>query len=211
MTTTLILVRHGETTWHAENRYAGSSDVSLTEHGRQQARALADWAAGAELDALYSSTLSRTIETALPTGTATGLPLQTDARLCEVDFGQGEGMTRAEMAAEFPEALDAFLAKPARSALPDGETGVHAIERARPALDEIVERHEGGRVLIVMHSTLLRLLLADWLGLDPDQYRNVFPAVGNCALNTVLVGADGAALLGYNVPVGLAGSQRDSR
>ncbi|NUT12685.1 MAG: histidine phosphatase family protein, partial [Nonomuraea sp.] len=54
--TDLVLVRHGETVWHAENRYAGTSDVDLTERGRDQAAMLAAWAAEAGLAAVWSST-----------------------------------------------------------------------------------------------------------------------------------------------------------
>jgi broad specificity phosphatase PhoE len=201
MTTTLILVRHGETIWHRDNRYAGTSEVPLTERGRQQAARLARFADEAGLNAIYSSTLSRTIETATPSSTATDLDLVTDARLCEVDFGDGEGMTRAEMAEAFPAELEAYLAAPARHPLPGGEAGIDAIARAQPAVEDIVERHDGGRVLVVMHSTLLRLLIADAIGLNPDDYRRTFPSVDNCALNTLRYVAGEAALLGYNVPV----------
>jgi broad specificity phosphatase PhoE len=57
--TDVLLVRHGETVWHAENRYAGTTDVALTDHGREQARALGGWARDAGLSALWCSPLSR--------------------------------------------------------------------------------------------------------------------------------------------------------
>ena len=201
MSTTLVLTRHGETVWHAENRYAGSSDVRLTRAGQQQAFDLATWAATARLSAIYSSTLSRAKDTAAPSTATTRLPLRTDARLCEVDFGRGEGLTRQEMASAFPDALTTFLKAPARYPLPGGESGVDAIARAMPALNEILEKHDGGRVLVVIHSTLLRLLIATAIGIDPDRYRRVFPTVGNCALNTLRFDKGGVALLGFNVPV----------
>jgi broad specificity phosphatase PhoE len=64
--TELVLVRHGETVWHAENRYAGRSDVPLTPRGQEQAGALARWATGAGLDAVLTSPLCRARETAGP-------------------------------------------------------------------------------------------------------------------------------------------------
>lgn len=201
MSTTIILTRHGETVWHAENRYAGSSDVPLNRAGQQQAFDLAQWSAKAGLNAIYSSTLSRAKDTAAPATATTRLPLRTDARLCEVDFGRGEGMTKQEMAAAFPDALKTFLRAPARYPLPGGESGVDAIARAMPAVNDIVERHDGGRALLVVHSTLLRLLIAAAIGMDPDRYRQVFPTVGNCTLNTLRFDRGGVALLGFNVPV----------
>ncbi|MEO6827346.1 MAG: histidine phosphatase family protein [Microbacteriaceae bacterium] len=198
--TKLVLVRHAETIWHEENRYAGSSDIGLTTHGLEQAQALARWAARANLVAVYSSDLARAVRTARLAAAASGHSLITDPALREVDFGRGEGLTRAEMAKEFPEDLARFLQRPATVPLPGGESGHTALGRALPALRAISDRHDG-TVLIVMHSTLVRLALCALLGLDPDRYRRILPAVANCALTTVSLRDDGTQLLGYNVPV----------
>lgn len=183
--TRMFLVRHGETVWHAENRYTGVSDIGLTDDGYRQAAALGSWAEDAKLDAIYSSTLSRAKLTAGPAVAATGLALHVDARLCEVDFGQGEGLTRSEMSEVFPAELESFLLCPASRAFPGAETGRHAIDRAMPAVRSIAQRHESGKVLVVMHSTLLRLLMAELLGIDPDRYRSVFPQMDNCSINEI--------------------------
>lgn len=183
--TRMYLVRHGETVWHAENRYTGVSDVDLTDEGYRQATALGVWAQNANLDAIYSSTLSRAKLTAEPAVTNTGIKLQQDARLCEVDFGMGEGLTRNEMKDIFPAELESFLLCPASKAFPDAETGRLAIDRALPALRAIAHQNESGRVLIVMHSTLLRLLITELLGINPDRYRTIFPELDNCSLNEI--------------------------
>ena len=72
--TNIILCRHGETVWHAENRYAGISDIDLTPRGHDQAAQLANWAQTAGLSAIYTSTLSRAQATAEASAKATGLP-----------------------------------------------------------------------------------------------------------------------------------------
>ncbi len=198
--TTMFIARHGETVWHAENRYAGVSDIPLTERGLEQANALATWAGGANLDAVYSSPLTRATTTASPAAISAGLELAIDTRLIEVDWGQGEGLTRDEMAVAFPAAYEAFVANPASSPLPDGESGQAVIERAMPALDEIVARHPGGRVLVVGHSTLTRLIIATVTGMDLDRYRSTMPHVANCSLTVLKFGRDRPALLGFNLP-----------
>jgi len=198
--TTMFIARHGETVWAAENRYAGVSDIPLTERGLEQANALATWAASASLDAVYSSPLTRATTTADPSAISTGLELVIDTRLIEVDWGQGEGLTRDEMAIAFPAAYEAFVANPASSPLPDGESGQAAIARALPAFDEIVARHPGGRVLVVGHSTLTRLIIATVTGMDLDRYRSTMPHVGNCSLTVLKFGGDRPALLGFNLP-----------
>lgn len=198
--THLVLVRHGETVWHAENRYTGSSDVPMTDRGRAQADRLARWAERAGLAAVYSSDLARTTETARPSADVTGLPLRTDPRLRELDFGDGEGLTAAEMGERFPDALAAFRADPAAHPLPGGESPAAAVERAGAALREIRAELPDGRVLVVGHSTLFRLLLCDLLGLPLGAYRRLFPLLRNCALTELLVDDGGAALLQYNTP-----------
>lgn len=199
--TVLHLVRHGETIWHAENRYAGVSDVGLTARGVEQAAQLGRWAVQKRPVAIYTSTLSRSIGTAQPAADALGLTSMQEADLGEVDFGSGEGMTRQEMLQEFPRALQQFLARPAESQLPGGERGVDAITRARPVLQRIAVEHEGGVVLVVMHSTLVRLLLCSFLTIDPNEYRRILPRIDNVALNTVDIHPDRVSLFGLNVPI----------
>lgn len=196
---TLILARHGETLWHAENRYAGSTDVGLTERGRAQSVTLGRWAAGQPLAAVYSSDLSRAVLTATPAADALALPLHLEPRLREVDFGRGEGLTTAEMREAFPRDVDEFQLRPGQSPLPGGESGIAAVDRAWPSLEEIAARHDGA-VLVVMHSTLMRLVLCRVLGMSLDHYRSAFPAVRNVALTTITLGA-APALHGFNVPL----------
>jgi len=206
--TTIHLVRHGETEWHAENRYAGTSDVALTDHGRSQADALAAWAGTTRPSRVLSSDLTRAVETALPAAYRAGVPLEIDARLREVHFGRGEGLTAAEMDRGFSAERAAFLAAPATRPLPEGESGVDAVRRAAPVLVELTA--SASPVLVVAHTTLVRLLLCHLLGLELDDYRRVFPSVANGTVTTVALpdaigSADGlrgrGALLRFNAPL----------
>ena len=202
--TRLHLVRHGETVWHGENRYAGSSDVDLTDTGRRQAQVLARWAGdGGTIDRVVSSPLSRARLTATPAAAALGLPVEIDERVRESHFGRGEGLTREKMRAAFPEALDSFLAHPATRPLPDGETGAAVAARALAAFTDLRDSARADSVLVVFHTTALRLALSAMLGMPLDDYRRRFPRVSNVAITTVelpptgsLVGT--AALLAFN-------------
>jgi len=199
--TRLVLVRHGETVWHAENRYAGRSDIALTDKGRAQAQRLAEWARTANLSAIWASTLSRARLTAEPAAEATGLPLQTDARLVELDFGQGEGMTDAEMHATFPEERAAFLRDPAAHPLPGGEDPATAAERCVTALHSIADANKDGRVLVVAHNTLLRLVLCRLLGIPVGHYRTVFPYLANGTITEIGITGESVSLLSFNAPL----------
>ncbi|MEV0996378.1 histidine phosphatase family protein [Nonomuraea sp. NPDC050202] len=201
--TDLVLVRHGETVWHAENRYAGITDVELTPRGLDQAARLAGWAAGAGLEAVWASPLSRARITAETAAAKAGATVRLDERLRELDFGQGDGLTSAEMKARFPEARAAFEADPAAHPLPGGEDPHRAAGRFVAALDDIAAAHPGGRVLVVAHTTAIRLALCRLIGVPLGEYRRLFPRLDNCALTELRLRDDGqVAMLQYNSPIG---------
>jgi len=133
-----------------------------------------------------SSDLRRALDTAAEVADVAGLPHQTHSGLREVNFGRAEGHTRGEMQELFPEALQAFLEAPATSPLPAGEHGAAAARRFLSAVHEIVKAvPSDGDVLIVAHTTIIRLALCQVMGLPLNEYRRRFPYVGNVALTTV--------------------------
>lgn len=200
--TRLVLARHGETVWHEENRYAGHTDVALTERGAAQAMQLAEWARHAKLDAVWSSPLSRARLTALPAAEAASLPLQVNKQLVELDFGRAEGKTDAEMRVLFPEERAAFVRDPVMHYLPGGEDPAQAAERGVAALHMIADASgEGGRALVVAHNTLLRLVLCSLLGIPLARYRSSFPTFDNGTITEIAISGSNAGLLSFNVPL----------
>jgi len=199
--TDLVLVRHGETMWHAENRYAGVSEVELSPRGLEQAAQLATWASSAGLGAVWSSPLGRALGTATPCADLAGLRLQVDARLRELDFGDGEGRTSQEMGERFPAEFAAFGIDPVANHLPGGEDPVAAAERFVSCLHDIADAHPKGRVLVVAHNSVIRLALCRLLGAPLGDYRRLYPAVRNCALTEVRLIGQQSTLLEFNVPV----------
>lgn len=202
MSTTLLLARHGQTLWHAENRYAGVSDVGLTDEGRAQAARLGEWAGRrtAPIDAVYTSTLSRAIATAEPACQALGLVPEREHDLRECDFGVVEGRTLAEFEAQDPTAAAAFRADPVINPFPNAEDPRSAATRGTTALRRVADAHEDGRILVVAHNTLLRLVLCDLLSIPLSDYRRVFPRLRNAAVTEVRLTGDSTALLSLNVP-----------
>jgi probable phosphoglycerate mutase len=199
--TRVVLVRHGETVWHAENRYAGISDVELTPRGHEQARLLAKWAAEAGLDAVWSSPLTRARLTAEACAGVVGTEVRVDARLSELDFGAADGLTRDEMRTRFPAAVDAFQADPVAHHLPGGEDPAAAARRFTDCLADVSRRWPDGRVLVVAHTTAIRLALCQLLGVPLRRYRRLFPNVLNCALTELRLLDDDVAVLQFNTPM----------
>ncbi|TDC27184.1 histidine phosphatase family protein [Streptomyces sp. 8K308] len=195
-------MRHAETVWHRDNRYAGArSDPDLSEAGWRQVAALANAVSAEGVTAVVSSPLRRALRTARPAADALGLPVRVMSGLREVDFGALEGRTRAEAD---PELVRAFVADPVAHPFPGAEPPESAARRATAALREIVARHPDGTVLVVAHSTVLRLALCALLGLELAMYRRVFPRFENVAVTEVRLPAEPgppAALLSLNRPL----------
>ncbi|MFE4176977.1 histidine phosphatase family protein [Streptomyces sp. NPDC056909] len=200
VSTTLFLARHGETVWHDENRYTGISDIELTPRGVEQAEGLGVWAAGARLDAIVTSPLSRARRTAEPAVRATGLDAVVEFDLTELDFGVAEGRTIAELEVTYPREVADFRRDPAACPLPGGEDPEAAAARGAAALLRLAGTHQGRRVLAVAHNTLFRLVLCRLLGIPGSEYRRVLPGMRNCAITELRVSSGQVALMSYNVP-----------
>ena len=170
--TRLYLVRHGATQLSAEDRFAGEIGVDLSDEGREQAALLGERLRDDDIRAIYSSPLSRTVETARIVGSACGLEIQLIDGLREIRHGHWEGLTRQEVEARFAQEYDDWQQDPFTFAPPGGESGVSVLARALPSIRDIVIRHIGETVLVVSHKATIRLLLSSLLGFDPRGYRD---------------------------------------
>ena len=170
--TRIFLIRHGTTTLSAEDRFAGSTDVPLSDEGREQARRLGVRLSGEKIAAVYASTLGRTIETARFLADPHGLEVLPREGLREISHGHWEQMTRREVDERFPAESAAWEEDPYTFAPAGGESGLAVTARALPALLEIVRSHVGMQVVVVSHKATIRLLLSSLLGFDPRRYRD---------------------------------------
>jgi probable phosphoglycerate mutase len=172
MTTRIYLIRHGATVLSAEDRFAGATDVDLSDEGRAQARALALRLADDRITAVYCSPLKRTIETATLIATPHRLtPILRDG-LREINHGRWESLQRSEVETRFPEEYAAWEEDPFIYAPLDGESGLSVMARALPVIREIVLNHAGENVAVVSHKATIRLIISSLLGFDPRGYRD---------------------------------------
>jgi probable phosphoglycerate mutase len=160
VSTSLLLLRHGETPLSVERRFSGLGDAELTANGLAQAAAAAERLSREpyRLDAIVSSPLKRARQTAEAVAQRTGLGVEVDDDLREADFGAWEGHTFTEVQRGWPAELAAWLADP-NTAPPDGESFEAVAQRIRRAEERLVERYEGRTVLIVSHVTPIKTLL----------------------------------------------------
>lgn len=184
MTTRLLLVRHGATTLSAEDRFAGATDVELSDEGRDQAHDLSERLASERIAAIYASPMLRTVATAHIVAQPHGLVPIPDAGLREIDHGRWEGLTRADVELRFAEEYAAWEEDPFTFAPQGGESGVSVMARALPVVRGIVQRHPKETVIVVSHKATIRLVMASLLGIDARGYRDRLDQAP-CCLNVL--------------------------
>jgi probable phosphoglycerate mutase len=194
----LLLVRHGQTEWHHDNRYVSRTDIGLNETGCREALMLASRAEEEGPDLVLCSPLVRALETARPSAEACGMEAKADERLRELDFGEWEGRTLAEIREEVPESASLFEEDPARHGFPGGEPLHKGAKRVLGIFVDLHRSHAGRTVLVVAHNTLLRLGLCRMLGIPLRNYRRRLPRLVNTAVSEVRFGEEGGALYSLN-------------
>ncbi|HUO37372.1 MAG TPA: histidine phosphatase family protein, partial [Mycobacterium sp.] len=152
-------LRHGQTELSAQRRYSGRGNPALTDLGRRQADAAADYVGRrGGVAAVVTSPLQRAYDTAAAAGKALGVDVVVDDDLIETDFGAWEGMTFPEAAARDPELHRAWLRDPT-IAPPGGESFEAVAHRVRRARNRIIAEHSSATVLVVSHVTPIKTIL----------------------------------------------------
>jgi broad specificity phosphatase PhoE len=179
----LLLLRHGQSTWNADGRWQGQADPPLSALGEEQAYDAARRLRPGQFARVVSSSLRRALRTAVILAEALHLPVHVDPDLQEIDVGDWQGLTRAEIRAKAPDAL-ADWSEGRSESTPGGELRTHLTDRAQAALlRAAASSSPGERVLVVSHGALIRNLDRA-LGLVPE-------GIGNLAGRWYEVDGDG--------------------
>ena len=166
VSTTLLLARHGETEWNQRGRWQGQRDLPLNRAGRDRALALSAGLRTEPLAAVYSSALQRAVETAQTIAKEHKLNVCRDERFNEINLGAWEGMTRKEIAAAYPQILQAWEAGPRNVRPPNGESIAAIEERVLAALQEIAGAFPGETVCLIGHKITNGVIRSHYLGLS---------------------------------------------
>jgi probable phosphoglycerate mutase len=162
--TTLVLVRHGVTAHTVDKRFSGglaSSNPGLSDDGRAQVRATAEWLApiAERVDAVIASPVRRTRESAEIVAEVLGRPLTEEPGFAEMEFGVWDGMTFGEVAKAHPEGLDAWLGS--LDVAPEGGESFRVVEqRVLDGLQRVLDAYAGRTVVVVSHVTPIKTLVA---------------------------------------------------
>ena len=170
--TTLVLVRHGVTDHTLGKLFSGglgSSNPPLNDEGREQARATGEWLAplSGTFDALVSSPVRRTRETAEILAEFFDLPVEEEHDIAEMEFGTWDGMSFTEVHEKYPDEISSWLGD--LESAPHGGESFRAVEkRVLEGRDRMVSSYPGQTVVVVSHVTPIKTLVADALGAPLD-------------------------------------------
>ena len=189
--TRIYLIRHGEVAGAGPKRYNGQRDVDLSQTGMSQMEKMANRLASYPIVAIYCSDLTRALKGAETLARANNIPVYPRRSLREKNFGAWEGLTYEEVAARFPEEWKAWLADPAGSRPPRGETYSEVEQRVLQELSLILKDHQGQQLVILSHGGTNRVILCHALQLD---LKNIFRIEQEySALNIIDFFANGVA------------------
>jgi len=166
--TTLWLIRHGLTEG-ADGRCCGRYDVPLSTGGMQQAGTIAKRLACEPISHVYSSHLTRAVQTARIVVEPHGLPVETLNDLAEMDFGDLEGLSIDEIQQRYPDIFHSWMTTPTTTQFPNGESFKEMSARIVGVFDRLVSLHANESIAIVTHAGVIRLMLARALSVPDDQ------------------------------------------
>ena len=182
----LYVVRHGETDWNLQHRIQGSTDIPLNDTGRAQATATGSLLARRDWDAIYSSPLSRAMETGDLIAKELGMPGPIPVGdLVERAYGAAEGLADPELTQLFPDG----------SEVPGRETREAVVARVMPALMELAEKHSGEAIIVVSHGGVIRAILSE---VDPQGGHG---RITNGSVHSFLHDDGSFVLLAFNDPI----------
>ncbi|HUB83641.1 MAG TPA: histidine phosphatase family protein [Bryobacteraceae bacterium] len=191
MNTRVWLVRHGEPAG-VRGRCYGKLDVGLSDAGRAQIELAAGWLGAESFAALYASPRLRTIESARIIAGRHACAYHEEPGLCEIDFGDFEGLAYDEIAARYPAVYRQWMESPTEVQFPAGESFPQMRVRVLSAFEAIRQRHQGQTVAIVTHGGVIRIVLASILEM-PD--RCLFRLAQDYAAMNLIVWLEGVALV----------------
>ena len=192
--TSIFLVRHAVTS-HTGHRLTGRlPGVHLTDQGVAQAQAVAEHLKNVPFDAVYSSPIDRTLETARAIASAQGLRVKTRRNLTEIDFGTWTNKTFKVLVKN--KLWPTIQRWPSGARFPKGESFLEAQTRAVEEVERLREQHPKQTICCVSHADVIKLILAHYLGMHVDLFQRI--DVGPASVSVIAVGETGPRVVTVN-------------
>ena len=197
MKTRLLLIRHGQSVSNLNEKFAGTTDVQLTDLGKMQGKCTGEFLKNEKIDVVYSSMLTRAYETACYTAIHHNLTVIKDAGVNEICGGLWEGLTYPEIKESFPKQCNAWHTNIGRCHCEEGESVAEVSQRVYSAIERIAIKHQGQTVAIGTHGMAIRAFILAVMGLSLDEMHHKTKWASNASV-TYLEYEDGKfTLLNY--------------
>jgi broad specificity phosphatase PhoE len=169
-TTSIYLVRHGQTAWNKGEIFRGRTDIPLNETGLEEAELAGEYLKEKKIDAIYSSPLSRAMQTAQRIGQFHHLEVEPLNEMIDMSFGKWEGKSLKEVQEKDEERYTLWREEPHRVKLPGGESLDEVRIRTMAALEELIRNHPGKTLVLVSHRVINKVLICGILGIDNSHF-----------------------------------------
>lgn len=184
MKTVLIFVRHAEAEGNIKRVFHGWTDGKLTPKGHKQAQRVAERLKAIPVDVIYSSSLTRTMQTAEYIAKAKNLPIIRTDRLKEINGGDWEGRTWEELPLIWEHEYDTWENRPHMHKMPNGESMAEFQERLLGEVEYIVKNNQGKNICIVTHGTAIKSMMCRFHGCKLDEMVSI-PWYDNTAVTLI--------------------------
>ena len=168
--TELLLVRHGETEQNKNYIIQGHTDTDLNAQGIKKAAATAEFLKDFDYHHIYSSDLRRAKKTADFIANHLNLEINESEKIREINFGNWEGLNLEEISDKFPEALKAWKEDPLTNGPPGGENITQFAARINMFFNELLEIHQGEKIIVVTHGGVIKMYLREVLEVNADSF-----------------------------------------
>ncbi len=192
----IILARHGETDWNKGEVFRGRVDVDLNETGLRQAELLGEYLIAEKIDLVYASPLKRAVKTAEAIAGFQKIEVNIVENLIDFDYGEWQGLTLDEVKDKYPELYRDWLDTPEQVKIPGGESLSIVRDRAMPFVEDAVMRCGEGKVALVSHRVVNKVLICALLGLENAQFWNI--RLDTAAITRFVYDGDRAILAEHN-------------
>ena len=164
------MVRHGQTAWNLEEIFRGRMDIPLDETGKKEVHLAGEALKNETLHAIYSSPLSRSMETAENIAKFHNIPVTPLEAIIDISYGDWEGVSLADVQKKYPEFYGRWVKNPHTVTFPNGESLEAVRMRVMRAIEHLIEKHENENIVLVAHRVPNKVICCRILGIDNSNF-----------------------------------------
>jgi len=168
--TKVYVVRHGQTAWNLEEVFRGRMDIPLDETGKKEVHLAGKALKDETLHAIYSSPLSRSMETAENIAKFQNIEVKPLEAIIDISYGEWEGVSLAEVQKKYPDLYTLWLKEPHKVRFPNGESLEQVCVRTQNAIENLLEKHENENIALVAHRVPNKVISCALLGIDNSNF-----------------------------------------